>query len=230
VIEPFVTPNGRYVTMTLRDDTSDWNTLNACLAGDEYHLAGRALTGVAIDIGAHIGGATVALAMDNPGLRVIAVEAVPPNAELLRQNVARNGLADRVTVIEGAAGGSDPVDVWYGYRGNETAEHHAFIGNSSLAYDHGGELAHETAHYETPWSLAQLVELAGGHVDLIKIDCEGAEWTILDSNARASVDEVIGEWHGVRGHSQADMAALLNDYRVTFSGPVAGPGGFVAVR
>ena len=222
----FRTPRGNPATMHYRTDSSDWNTLYSALNEDEYGLAGYVLTGLALDIGAHIGAVTVALALDNPDLRVIAVEPVPDNARLLRENVDANGLADRVTVIEGAAG-SGTVTVWYGYRGSETAEHHTFIGNSSLAYDHGGENEHEEITYQG----VTLSDLAAGDVALLKIDNEGGEYDFLADPAVARCAVILGEWHNVRGHVQTDIASLLGaTHVVTFSGPVGGPGGFVAVR
>jgi FkbM family methyltransferase len=225
----FKTPRGRSAAMAYRADSSDWNTLWSCMNEDEYDLASLTLTGAALDIGAHVGGVTIGLAIDNPDLRVIAVEPVPPNAELLRGNLARNGIGDRVTVIENAAGGKEPVTVWYGYKGTEAAEHHAFIGNSSLAYAKASKIEHDTIRYQHPWTLSRLLELAGP-VSLLKIDCEGGEYAVLADPAVAKVPLILGEWHPVRGRLIPDVLALLEaTHDVTFSGPEAGPGGFVAV-
>src|SRR3990167_6869014 len=164
----FQTPRGQPARCRYRTDTSDWNTLYSALNEDEYQLRGVSLSGLALDIGAHIGAVTLGLALDNPDLHVIAVEPVPDNVRLLRSNVLANGLRDRVTVIEGAAGHGE-ISVWYGYRGSETAEHHAFIGNSSLAYDHGGENEHEEVRYPG-WSLSEMI--VDADVALLKIDNE----------------------------------------------------------
>ena len=224
----FQTPRGQPARCRYRTDTSDWNTLYSALNEDEYQLRGVSLAGLALDIGAHIGAVTLGLAIDNPDLRVIAVEPVPDNARLLRENVALNGLDDRVMVIEGAAG-RGTVTVWYGYRGTETAEHHAFIGNSSLAYDHGGSLDHDEITYEGH-TLSDLAP-ATVTVALLKIDNEGGEYDFLDDPAVSRCERIVGEWHNVRGHVQTDIASLLGaTHVVTFSGPVGGPGGFTAVR
>lgn len=229
----FQTPNVRPARMTYRADTSDWNTLYACMNEDEYGFRGRRLSGWALDIGAHIGGVTVGLAVDNPGLHVIAVEAVPPNVELLRANVRAAGVEDRAVVVAGAVGcAGKSVDVWYGYRGSEVAEHHAFIGNCSLAYDNGGSLDHETAHYDFAVTLDELLGMTGtDRIEMCKVDVEGGEYTFLDTRAVEAVAEFVGEWHPVRGHTRASILDLLGStHDVTFNGPVAGPGGFRAVR
>ncbi len=224
----FRTPHGHEARMTYRLGTNDWNTLWASLNEDEYQLP-TGLSGTAVDIGGYLGSVGIALALDNPALRVVIVEPVPPNAALIRTNITANALDERVSLIEGAAGaGGEPVDVWYGYRGSEAAEHHAFVGNSTLAYEESTE-AHDTAVY-TGIGLAGLVA-DYGPLAYLKIDCEGGEWAFLDTLAVRDVETIVGEWHPVRGHIQGHMAALLEvTHELTFSGPTEGPGGFRAVR
>lgn len=225
----WVTPAGHPARFTYRLGTNDWNTISSTMAPhDEYHLP-QGLTGVALDVGAYLGSVAVGLALDNPDLRVIAVEPVPENAHLSRQNIADNGCADRVTLIEGAAGDGSEVEVWYRYRGNETAEHHAFVGNSSLAYDHGGELEHETVYYRS-FALNELVRDFGPFA-WAKIDCEGGEFAFFDTPAVAEVFHIEGEWHSIRGHTRADLLALLAPtHDVTFAHDDDTTGGFTAVR
>lgn len=235
----WLTPGGNLAQFRYRLDSSDWNTINSVMGGNDEYALPRGLSGWALDCGAHIGPVTVALALDNPELRIIAVEPVPDNVRLLRENVERNGLADRVAVIDGAIAGPNDatVQVWHGYVGNETAEHHAFIGNSSLAYAHGGEAVHDETIAEA-WSLSRLIALAGvERIAWLKVDTEGAEYAFLADPAVARVDVITGEFHnvpnrvtgGVRGRGDI-VALLVATHDVTFSGPEAGPGGFVAVR
>ena len=195
-------PGGHALTISYRDNTNDWNTVSATLTHDEYALP-RGISGHAVDIGGYLGTVGIALAADNPDLRVTIIEPVPGNAQLIRQNIAQNDLDHRVTLIEGAASGDkDPVTVWFGYRGAETAEHHAFVGNSTLAYNDGGALDHEEVTY-TPVTLAEL-----GPIDFLKIDCEGGEWSILAGD-NSKVGTIVGESHAVRGHKGSDIVALL---------------------
>ena len=232
VTAQWLTPGGHPATFHYRAETNDWNTISSTMAPHDEYAIPQGLTGVAVDLGAYLGSVAIGLALDNPSLSVIAVEPVPPNADLIARNIAENGLADRVTLIQGAIGGpsDDEIKVWYGYRGSVSLEHHAFVGNSTLAYDYGGEAEHEEAVYRRI-TLSDLVELAGGYIDWLKIDTEGGEWSFLsDSAGLAHVGTITGEWHPVRGHVSRDMLDLLSEtHSVTFSGPVAGPGGFVAV-
>jgi FkbM family methyltransferase len=157
------------VTLNYREDTNDWNTLNACLTEDEYGLKDLRLSGVALDIGAYIGGVTIGLALDNPELHVVAVEAVPPNVVLLRENLTRAGVAERVTVVEGAAGNGKPVMPEADLR----ASHSAMVDTISLASlvaDYG------------PFSFA-------------KVDCEGCEYPFLSGSGLEGVALIRGEEH-----------------------------------
>jgi len=230
----FLTPRGIAVQLRIRDGTNDYNTANSCLNEDEYELRDLRLSGRALDVGAYIGAVAIALAMDNPDLEVLALEAVPANAELTRQNVKLNGLDDWITVIEGAAckPRQTTAQVHFGYRGSESALHHAFVGNSTLLRDTTAITDHDTVEVACR-SLQSF-----GALDFLKIDCEGCEWDFLRGPARkrgspTSLDRVKrihGEWHPTEGHVQADMTALLAEtHDVTYSGPEAGPGGFVAV-
>ncbi len=211
MIRSWTTPEGHAVRMTYRDHTNDWNTISSVMTNDEYGFHG--ITGTAVDIGAHIGSATIAMLMDNPDLRVIAVEPIPENLMYLRLNLAQNDVMERCMVIEGMVG-TDVVE--YGWDGPETATHHAWIGNATGL----GGTATMTAR---PLLVTQAYL---GAVDFMKIDCEGGEWGFLDD---PDVPRIVGEWHPAGGYTQGDLLVRLPRHTVAFTGPVAGPGGFQAV-
>jgi FkbM family methyltransferase len=222
--QTFRTPRGSQVRLLVRGNSNDWNVVTSCLTEDEYGLAPLHLTGRALDVGAHIGGVTIALAIDNPELEVTAIEAVPSNVELLRRNLALNGLTERVVVVDGAACGprQQTQKVAYGYRGSELATHHAFIGNATI-------VAKSAQHDVVDAPCHALSEFTP--LDFMKIDAEGAEWAFLQGPALADVAFITGEWHPTAGHIQIDVVGLLSaTHGVTFTGPREGPGGFVAVR
>lgn len=60
--------------------------------------------GLMVDVGANYGYYACLWASLNPTNEVTALEAGPPNVEVLKQNVAMNGLATRVTIMAIAAG------------------------------------------------------------------------------------------------------------------------------
>jgi FkbM family methyltransferase len=236
----FTSPKGRPVTMLYRLDTNDWNTTWSCLNEDEYGLRHLPeLNGRALDIGAYTGGCTLALLVDNPTLRVTAIEPVPWNADLIRINADRNGVGDRLVVREAAVGDTPgaTMRVHYGYEGNELAEHHAFVGNMSLIQ---AGLALDKCPSDVPHDHAVVPTLT--YDDLVppqglafaKIDCEGGEWHFLTDAAR--IERIHGEAHPTEGHVMADLARYLGPrYAITWADPPAdtdpayGPLGFEAV-
>lgn len=225
----FRTPKGNAIVFRYRQETNDFNTVNACTTEDEYGLRGLALSGHVVDVGGYLGSVGITVAVDNPDARVLIVEPVPDNARLIEYNAERNGVQDRVTVRRGAVGkGGEKVKVWFGYRGNESAEHHAFVGNSSLAYNHGGELEHDEKEYKAI-SLAEIVDELG-EIDLLKIDCEGGEWAFLTGPSLGKVSRIVGEAHSVRGKQGGDIVAQLSaTHDVTLTGDPKGTCEFSAV-
>lgn len=227
----FRTPKGNPIWFNIREMTNDWNTVSSCLGvNDEYRLRDVSPK-VALDIGGYLGSVGVTIAVDNPFAQVLIVEPVPWNAELIRKNAQLNGVSKRVEVFEGAVGppGVTTSEIRFGYRGDKNLEHHAFVGNSSLSYDTGGDVEHDTAEVETLglWHLLDRFDLAP---DWCKIDCEGAEWAFLDTPDVDRLPYIIGEAHAVRGHQGKDIVWLLEStHDVTIIGDAEGTCEFTAV-
>lgn len=189
----FVTPRGRSVTLDYRIDTNDWNTLYSCLNEDEYHLEELRLEGTALDIGGYIGGVTVALLADNPRLRVVTVEALEPNIELLTRNIASLGVdaVSRSQIVHAAAGTGDTATIRYGFTGSEVGTHHAFVGNAVMPEAN----LSQAKSVEVPGvTLTSLTEQYGPFC-FMKIDCEGCEHDVLKDPAAEAIPLIRGELH-----------------------------------
>lgn len=201
----FTTPWGVEVNAYVRPDTNDWNTLYSCLVDDEY-LVGTLDQPVgkqiAIDIGAHAGGCSLALL--SRGFYVIAVEPLPENAELIMANVKENGWEGRFNLLNNAIHSENRVNVILRY-GNEKTEsgfHHRFIGNTVDAsgwqeglWDQGREIKVKTV------TLDYLLENIDT-VEFLKIDCEGAEWEAFKLPQQKTLDKIkkiAAELHHANG-------------------------------
>ena len=232
----FRSPRGAPLRFHYRLGTNDWNTLNASATEDEYQLRDLPpLVGWALDIGGYLGSVAIGLAVDNPDLRVLCVEPVPENVLLIGANIDANGLAGRVDVISAAMAAPEvpTTTVRYRYRGSELADHHAFVGNISLIEGTGAAYIPHDEQTVACYSIGGIAAAyAVERFALVKIDCEGCEWSALQDPAVALVDRFVGEWHPTAGHTQADLLALLAPtHDVTWDGPYPqGPQGFVAVR
>lgn len=186
-----------------RDGTVDANAVYS-LAEDEYRLKDRKLTGWAVDVGSQIGTIAITLARTNPDLRVIAVEAVPENYELLLRNVQAAGLEHRVRPVHAFASqpGQERGHIRYGYRHREEESDgylsaHRFVGNT------WANLGEPEFDVELPAISLDDIVADVGDITLLKIDCEGCEWAFLNSPAIGRVQTIIGEYHG--GYSDGDM-------------------------
>ncbi len=237
----FTTPGGNKGTFEYRTDTNDWNTLTASLDEDEYGLAGLYLSGHAIDVGGYLGSVGIGLAIDNPALTVTILEPVPDNYDLIWTNIALNGLEGRVEVIHGAAGPASlaTTTIHFGFRGSETATHHAFVGNASLLTlnqigpDNCPSLMPHDHIEAKVYTLESLLP-----ADFIKIDCEGGEWTFMADAPTTEIAHWVGEMHPIPGHTEqaygsirAEFEALLPGYAVTWGNqPIGGAAEFSAVR
>lgn len=155
---------------------------------------------VVLDIGGHIGCFSVAVAQAAPGARVHSYEASPATADWLSRNVAANDLADRVTAHHVAIAD---------HRG--TLEFADNDGGSSL----NGLTAptDSTRRVQVPCiTFADAVAEAGGRVDVVKIDTEGAEYDMVltsDPAAWATVQRLVLEYHDVPGHDWAELRTFF---------------------
>lgn len=225
------TPGGNTARLHQRDGTNDGAVAQAILGDDEYRLrSAYPIAGWVLDIGAHIGSVAIAIALDCPDARVVAVEALPQNADEVAGNVELNGLAGRV-LVESAGATDDAtrtVDVTYNYR-------RVGVGRTGEQVDPGylsqcryvGNIFQEDGAHEQDadtvtvpgLSLSAILSRHGiDRVALMKIDCEGCEWSFLNVPQVAAVRTIVGEAHHVREDMiRADLDAVLGaTHRVTF--------------
>lgn len=197
------------VSYVVRDGTNDAALVMGILGTDEYGLSHLPpLEGWAIDIGAHIGIVTIALAANHPRLRIVAVEALPENVEVLRDAVAANGLGERVEVLAAAAAASGivSVDMSYGWTWSENQPDAYMVDNRFI----GGMVPANASSTTIACPAISLIDILARYeierVALLKIDCEGCEWGFLASPAVDRVDRIVGEYHD---RPFSDIAALL---------------------
>jgi FkbM family methyltransferase len=171
--------------------------------------------GVAVDVGANIGLFTVQMGrLVGPSGRVVAYEAAPRNAALLRDNVAMSYQSGWVEVREAAAAahaGRLPFHVTSRFAGN----------GSLVEHDDAYHAQHEVEVFERievacePLA-TRLGEL--GTVDLVKVDVEGGELQVFrgmaDLLAARRVRAVSFELLRCRmGEDWAPFADLLRGHR-----------------
>lgn len=178
----------------LRDDTVIHSSDDVLVVIDEIfdnqtygHAAIRPTRqdAVIVDIGAHIGCYTL-WARKHTNAKVIAYEPLPSNFELLKQNIAANNLADVSAINKAVSAASTPV--WISAdrvsSGNRTS-------------------VDRTNRSEGVWvDTVTLYDILSdnnlSHIDLLKMDCEGAEGAIIQSatcELLGSIQRCVLEFH-----------------------------------
>ena len=156
--------------------------------------------GTVIDIGANIGAFTVLAALT--GLRVLAYEPMPANYSQLEQNVAANGLSDRVTLEQaGVTGGGATRRL---YLGAGSPYHSIYASTPNADY-----VEMETTTLDRIFQVHDLHEC-----HLLKMDCEGAEFEIIYGTSAATlrqIREIRMEYHD-RSTPEDHNATVLEQY------------------
>lgn len=180
---------------SLRDGTWDRDIWDSVVRDNEYRLPEK-IDDVVLDVGAHIG--SFSFACLARGARVIAVEAEPSNYRLLLGNLAPYG--ERVVCHHAAVCRSG-----------------ASIARLMLPLNHpntgGWSLYGDAGHTASVMTVSFDDLLAAAHPRIVKLDCEGAEWEILESARLDQVEQLCGEWHGEDGANR--LAALLPGFSLT---------------
>lgn len=153
-----------------------------------------------IDIGANIGAFTISIAQR--ARAVLAVEPEPGNAAILMRNVQSNGLSSRVTIEQAAVGGTDSSGMLQ------------FGPNSLMNYV--VELK-ENCVNSNKTKIISIDTLFDSHqigsVDLLKVDCEGAEYDLIYHGSRETLRKVramVIELHSMPGRD--DEPYKIIDY------------------
>ena len=150
--------------------------------------------GLLVEVGANLGYFTLLWAAAHPENRVVAFEASPRNVEILRRNVARNGLEGRVDVVAQAAGreqGQLRFDVG-------PVEQTGWGGFSPDGGGAGGSIEVDVVRVDDV--------LADAPVALLKVDVEGADAWALEGCGRLLKRKLVREvWYE---ENRPRMAAL----------------------
>jgi len=195
------------VACSLPGDRS-WRTLVETLGADSYRLGamGFPRAPIVVDVGANLGGFTLAMLRTRPLARVLAYEPSPAAFGAARENLARNGVLDRVELQGLAVTGTPAAQViLYEQEGDLCTS--STVERSGEAPDRGLRAVTVPAR-----SLTELLTIIDSRVDLLKLDVEGGEYDIVVGSAPAvfrSVERIVLEYHRVPGHDVGELATHL---------------------
>jgi len=176
------------------------------LVGDAYHLDRLPWSTSTepplsvLDIGAHVGAFTVAIAQRYPAAKVTCYEPSPTSGAYLRANITANHLDRRVQIHEVAVASESGSVHLYG-DGDASCE------NTIIDPADGSDPTTQTVT-ECPAVAFETAMSSAGDVDLVKLDCEGAEYDIVLNSDPSCWDHVccvLLEYHPVPGHSWEEL-------------------------
>lgn len=146
---------------------------------------------VVVDIGSHIGMATIPWAKEHPKTRFVAYEPDPVNYANLVKNIKSNQVHNVQAINAGLS--ATPCKL------SPTETH---------TWNTGGNRSQPTSDGTVPGITLQQIK-DRHHPTVLKIDCEGAEFGAIQGNALADIESVIMEVHGHLG----DPAPVLEAAR-----------------
>jgi FkbM family methyltransferase len=159
---------------------------------------------VAVDVGASVGVFSLWAARRLGASRIVAIEPSPRMARALRANLERNDL-EQVTVLEAALGGERGEAVLY-RRGAEVMD-------TLFRKDNYGSQFQSIGIVKILTLEDVFTRLQIDRCDLLKLDCEGAEYEILfgaSDDTLARVRFIAAEYHlGLNEHEPASLQRFL---------------------
>lgn len=180
-----VTLAGRRVALTTPGDGGYLCDIINLWLDDEYGLSKLNTAGTIVDVGANIGLFSLWAAHNFPNAEIHAYEPNPRVLSSLRANVT-----------------GFPVKIFPFGVGRER-------GRAEMRDDSASRLAMTRNSSEGEieiHSLAEVVKRCGGVIDILKLDCEGAEWALFDDvESFQHVSEIRMEYHLINGNTLDDF-------------------------
>jgi FkbM family methyltransferase len=153
-----------------------------------------------VDVGAHVGSFTVWAGRRAPKARILAIEPNPATFRLLMHNIQENHLEGRAMAINAA------VSDFTGAGGLTIGDHSL---GARLARGTQSEIPVDVQTLDVLLSSAGIVQ-----VDMLKMDCEGMEFAILNSIERRWLDRIqvlACEYHPDPDHDVVELETVLHD-------------------
>lgn len=167
-------PPADWKMVRAREELGIWCDL---VLRNEYRLPDRMDGMTVVDVGAHVG-TFARCCLERGAARVICLEPCSDNFAMLSENLRAYG--HNATLIRAAA--------W-------THSNGISLTRPGGAEHTGGAAAFADGQWPVPSVDINGVLALASQVDLLKLDCEGAEWPILWHADLSRVKAIAGEWH-----------------------------------
>ena len=180
----------------------DAEVISEVVKGDCYKVKNIPPGNVFVDVGAHIGCVAHLYHLHCPQAKIVCVEAAAENIDVLTANVGHFA-----TVIHAACTYDQDVRLLTSFVPNATATGGSRVVRSGYPVE---AFHHSVALDERPLATITLEEIArrvGEPIEIVKLDCEGSEFSILRNSTEAQKAKYLfGEYH-----DQAEWDELRSD-------------------
>lgn len=159
-----------------------------------------------LDVGSHVGAFATHLAGTRGDVRVECYEPSPDTARFLRQNVERNGFADRIRVHECALADAAGTALLDDNSGGSV--HNGLVKDAHRLVDGDDALGARATITVSTTTFDAAVADAPAPFDVVKMDCEGGEYQLVYASSPEnwqSVQRVVMEYHPVEGESWDEL-------------------------
>uniref|UniRef100_A0A7S1NNQ9 Methyltransferase FkbM domain-containing protein n=1 Tax=Eutreptiella gymnastica TaxID=73025 RepID=A0A7S1NNQ9_9EUGL len=188
--------DGRLVTFIAPVESKDliW-IIKEVIHSDEYGLSNRQLppNATIVDIGGNIGVASVVLGLTFPTATILTFEPMPLNFQYLLRNLAVNNITNVRPHNVGLSkyGQMEQVTFFLKQGGSSGSTRRDSLTGDWVKKNQGKVINIHTATVDQVYDVYHL-----NRVDLMKIDCEGCEYSVIPHLANRTVSRFVGEVHG----------------------------------
>jgi FkbM family methyltransferase len=174
---------------------------------------------IIVDVGAHIGSFSLMVARN--AYKVLAFEPESSNYQMLKKNVKLNHL-ENMSVFEMAVSGRSGHQDIYTYRGGSSSDYSLY--KRGIVDIKAGRIS--------TISIEDIIAREGlPRIDLLKLDCEGAEHDILRNISFETASKIMGiamETHSLPSEVSVDIPSRLEE--LGFEVNIGGKGGYVYAK
>jgi len=186
----------------------EYHTIKREIWGKEiYYFKSSSISPFIIDIGAHIGISVLYFKQLYPNSHIIAFEPNPISFNILKQNIDANGLND-ITLIDSAVYSQNGISTLYiddsgqNWHSNSSLLKHSWTGSEKTK-----QIQIQSTRLDSHVKNISII-------DMLKIDTEGSEETILKSHKEilSRVKNISVEYHPIAKGKLKRILQILKPY------------------
>jgi len=181
------------IKIILRGGTTDRMIFNDIFLREEYSLKDKNKFNVVVDVGAHIG--LFSLFISNNSKKIICFEPQKENFQILKKNIKINNLKN-IEIHNCALSSKDGKIKLYAPSGKNYDSFSVFEKNNKKF---------EWIESKNPKKILKKIK----KVDLLKLDCEGCEFSILPLLNFKKIDKICMEYHLSENKSKKFIMDIL---------------------